>query len=152
MEAKNAYAFYLLAGYYARGVMGFPLDMTKANELLLVNPPVLIFVHKLDKARQFLSRRPQQLVFTWIVYDTLHLDDEVTEFVRANVWQARGGDVACTDVSQKEGVDHVGPFLQLCHFALYDLGKFGKHGTAFDEISAVFGRDPGKIEEKLWNY
>ena len=35
MEAGNAYAFYNLAGYYARGNMGMPQDSAKANELYL---------------------------------------------------------------------------------------------------------------------
>ena len=35
MESGNAYAFYVLAGYYDRGEMGVQQDLTKANELLL---------------------------------------------------------------------------------------------------------------------
>ena len=35
MEKGNSYAFYHLAGFYARGIMGMPLDWAKANELLL---------------------------------------------------------------------------------------------------------------------
>ena len=35
IEADNAYAFYNLAGYYDRGVMGMPHDTAKANELWL---------------------------------------------------------------------------------------------------------------------
>ena len=35
MENDNAYAFYVLAGYYARGEMGMPQDFAKANELYL---------------------------------------------------------------------------------------------------------------------
>ena len=35
MEADNAYAFYVLASYYDRGVKGMPQDYEKANELYL---------------------------------------------------------------------------------------------------------------------
>ena len=35
MESGNAYAFYVLAGYYDRGDMGVQQDLTKANELFL---------------------------------------------------------------------------------------------------------------------
>ena len=33
MEVNNADAFYLLGGYYGRGIMGMPRDFAKANEL-----------------------------------------------------------------------------------------------------------------------
>jgi hypothetical protein len=35
MNKGNAYAYYQLAGYYAKGKMGFPRDWPKANELFL---------------------------------------------------------------------------------------------------------------------
>ena len=35
MEKGNAYAFYMLAGLYERGIMDLPQDWAKANELLL---------------------------------------------------------------------------------------------------------------------
>ena len=35
MDANNARAFYNLAGYYDRGIKGFPQDWSRANELLL---------------------------------------------------------------------------------------------------------------------
>ena len=35
MEADNAYAFYVLASYYDRGIKGVPQDYEKANELYL---------------------------------------------------------------------------------------------------------------------
>ena len=35
VDAGNALAFYQLAGYYDRGIRGFPQDSAKANELLL---------------------------------------------------------------------------------------------------------------------
>ena len=35
MEADNSHAFYVLAGYYNRGVMGIQRDVAKANELWL---------------------------------------------------------------------------------------------------------------------
>jgi len=35
MDNGNAEAFYILASYYARGIMGMPQDQQKANELLL---------------------------------------------------------------------------------------------------------------------
>ena len=33
IECSNAYGYYQLAGYYVRGIMGMPQDMTKVNEL-----------------------------------------------------------------------------------------------------------------------
>ena len=35
IETDHAYAFYVLAAYYSRGIRGMPQDMTKANELWL---------------------------------------------------------------------------------------------------------------------
>ena len=35
IDADNAYAFYVLAGYYRRGVKGMPQDWAKANELYM---------------------------------------------------------------------------------------------------------------------